>query len=325
MESVRSDQRRSEPGAAGFGQVAAVQPTMARGPRAMGSQVADLADGVVGSLERSKSLDAFAQALGGVFSKVVQPGKVKDLLSGTWMGHAAHPMLTDVTIGSWTSSLFLDLLGGRGSAAADELVGVGLLAAMPTAVTGLSDLADLGTESERALGGAHAAGNLTAVALYGASYLARRAGSRRMGIALSLAGAAVMTGAAFLGGHLTLRKGIGVDHTAFEQPVEDWTPVLADAELVPGEPRLVQAAGNDVMLYRSAGGSILALANRCNHAGGPLNEGAFEEGRVTCPWHASMFNLADGSLARGPATAPQPSYEARVRDNQIEVRSRSRA
>ena len=46
---------------------------------------------------------------------------------------------------------------------------------------------------------------------------------------------------------------------------------------------------------------------------------------MTCPWHASMFNLADGSLARGPATAPQPSYEARVRDNQIEVRSRSRA
>jgi nitrite reductase/ring-hydroxylating ferredoxin subunit len=54
-----------------------------------------------------------------------------------------------------------------------------------------------------------------------------------------------------------------------------------------------------------------------------LHEGSIEGGRVTCPWHASMFNLADGSLVRGPATAPQPSYEVRVQDGKIEVRSRA--
>jgi nitrite reductase/ring-hydroxylating ferredoxin subunit len=233
-------------------------------------------------------------------------------------------MLTDVTIGSWTSALFLDLLGGPVAAGgAETLVGVGLLASLPTALTGLSDLADFGTDQERALGGAHALGNMAAVALYAGSYVARKSGSRLMGVALSLAGAAVMTGAAFLGGHLTLRKGIGVDHTAFEYPVGDWTPVLDNAELSAGHPQLVQAGGNDVMLYRPTGGSILALANRCSHAGGPLNEGSFEDGRVTCPWHASVFNLADGSLARGPATAPQPCYEARVRGGKIEVRSRA--
>jgi nitrite reductase/ring-hydroxylating ferredoxin subunit len=59
------------------------------------------------------------------------------------------------------------------------------------------------------------------------------------------------------------------------------------------------------------------------HAGGPLHEGKVEDGRVTCPWHASTFNLADGSLVRGPATAPQPSYETRVQDGKIEVRSRT--
>ena len=239
------------------------------------------------------------------------------------MGHAAHPMLTDVTVGSWTSALMLDLFGGRAARpGADALVGVGVLAALPTAVTGLSDLADLGTEHERALGAAHAIGNLTAVALYGASYLARRSGSRLTGIALSMAGAAAMTGAAFLGGHLSFRRGIGVDHTAFEYPVEEWTPVLDEAELPEGEPRLVNAGGNEVMLYRQRPDAVCALADHCTHAGGPLHEGSFESGRVTCPWHASIFNLADGSLVRGPATAPQPSYEVRVKDGKIEVRSR---
>jgi nitrite reductase/ring-hydroxylating ferredoxin subunit len=131
-----------------------------------------------------------------------------------------------------------------------------------------------------------------------------------------------MTGAAFLGGHLSFRKGIGVNHTAFEYPVGEWTPVLDDADLAEGEPRLVSAAGNDVLLYRPRPGAICALADHCMHAGGPLHEGTFEDGRVTCPWHASVFNLTDGSLVRGPATAPQPSYEARVRDGKIEVRSR---
>ena len=130
-----------------------------------------------------------------------------------------------------------------------------------------------------------------------------------------------MTAAAFLGGHLSFRRGVGVDHTAFENPVVEWTPALDDGELVDSEPRLVGVAGNDVLLYR-AGGAVLALANRCSHAGGPLNEGSFENGRVTCPWHASVFNLADGSLARGPASAPQPCYQARVREGRIEIRSR---
>jgi nitrite reductase/ring-hydroxylating ferredoxin subunit len=131
-----------------------------------------------------------------------------------------------------------------------------------------------------------------------------------------------MTAAAFLGGHLAFRKGIGVNHTAFEYPVEDWTPVLDDAELGEGEAKLVNAAGNDVMVYRGDG-TLCALADRCMHAGGPLHEGSIEGGRVTCPWHASRFNLADGSLVRGPATAPQPAYEARVREGKIEVRSRT--
>ena len=155
--------------------VSATNHVPGRRARAFGSSGAGLADSAVQALGRSKALDGLGQTLGGAFSRVVRPGIVKDILSGTWMGHAAHPMLTDITIGSWTSALVLDLLGGTaGAPGADVLVGAGVLAALPTAITGLSDLADLGTEHERAIGAAHAVGNVTAVVLYGASYLARR-------------------------------------------------------------------------------------------------------------------------------------------------------
>ena len=41
-------------------------------------------------------------------------GPVKDALSGTWLGHALHPLLTDLPIGTWTSAVLLDWLGGQG-------------------------------------------------------------------------------------------------------------------------------------------------------------------------------------------------------------------
>ncbi len=59
--------------------------------RALGARGADLAEGIVGQIEQSQALDAFAQTVASLVSKVLQPGKLKDLLSGTWMGHPAHP------------------------------------------------------------------------------------------------------------------------------------------------------------------------------------------------------------------------------------------
>jgi nitrite reductase/ring-hydroxylating ferredoxin subunit len=45
-------------------------------------------------------------------------------------------------------------------------------------------------------------------------------------------------------------------------------------------------------------------------------------GLVECPSHGSRFSFQDGSVVQGPATAPQPVFEARVRNGQIEVRRR---
>ena len=64
------------------------------------------------------------------------------------------------------------------------------------------------------------------------------------------------------------------------------------------------------------------LEDRCTHRGGPLSDGELSgDGNcITCPWHGSTFRVATGEVVKGPATRPQPAYEARVVDGAVEVK-----
>ena len=280
-----------------------------------------LGDQASESLERSGFLDRTGKLLTRAFARVVRPGTIKDLLSGTWLGHPVHPILTDIPIGVWTASLAFDVAGGdRSRQSSDSLVGLGILSAIPTAVTGLSELADTVDRKERSLAAAHAVGNVAALLLYSFSYAARRRGRRGAGALLSTSGWVTLLGSGYLGGHLAFRKGLGVDRTRFDHLVGDWTPTIPERELAEAKPTKVSAGGTDVLLYRQ-GGTIYAVSTRCSHRGGPLHKGKVDDLRVTCPWHLSTFDLKDGSIVRGPATAPQPPYEVRVEDGTIEVRT----
>jgi nitrite reductase/ring-hydroxylating ferredoxin subunit/uncharacterized membrane protein len=262
---------------------------------------------------------------GGQIAKVVRgagPGTLKDLVSGTWMGHALHPLLTDVVIGSWTSVTLLDLLGGSGSdQAAERLLAVGIAAYPPTALTGLSDWADGEPvdDAVRRIGLVHAALNSVALGLYVGSLRSRRRGRRRRGVALALAGAGVLGAAGHLGGHLAFRLGVGVDQTAFDRGPEEWTDALPVDELAATKAVFVQVGDTPVMLVRDGDG-VLALHDRCSHRGCSLATGEVEDGAVTCPCHGSRFDLRSGEVLRGPATAPQPVLEARTRAGRVEVR-----
>jgi len=264
-------------------------------------------------------LDPLSEAGGRFVSKLVPPGRRKDLLSGTWLGHAVHPLLTDLPIGFWTSAWILDIVGGKRSApAARKLVGLGILAAVPTAATGASDWGDT-TGGERRVGLVHAAANSAALAAFVASYLHRRKGNRAKGIAWGWVGALLATAGGHLGGHLVTALGVGVDNTAFESGPADWVDVGPAADATEGSPHLVEAEGVPVVVVRD-GSRLLALADRCTHRGGPLHEGSVQDGCISCPWHGSIFRLEDGEVEQGPATAPQPTYEVRERGGRLEVR-----
>jgi nitrite reductase/ring-hydroxylating ferredoxin subunit/uncharacterized membrane protein len=274
------------------------------------------ANQAVGALESLEALDPIAVKLAGAVTKAVPVGATRDALSGTWLGHALHPVLTDVVIGSYTSASLLDLLGGDDDGKATErLIEVGIAASVPTVASGLTDWAMtiFGERRARPVGLAHATANLTASTLYGASLAARRRGERGRGKLLAAAGAMVLAVGGFLGGHLSLTRGVGVNQTAFDEGPGD------AADPGDGKPTSAMAGDTPVLLVRHHG-HLHALHDRCSHRGCPLSGGKVEGESVTCPCHGSRFSLGDGSIERGPATSPQPIFETRERDGRIEVR-----
>ena len=136
-------------------------------------------------------------------------------------------------------------------------------------------------------------------------------------------GYAVSSAAAYLGGHLVFGEQIGVNHAAAQEMPKEFVPVMADTELAEGQMKRVDAGGVPVLLVRCEG-EVCALAHTCSHLGGPLSEGTLDGNVVQCPWHGSRFDVRDGSVVDGPATFPQPRFETRVREGQIEVRSMDR-
>ncbi|TQM58505.1 hemerythrin domain-containing protein [Humibacillus xanthopallidus] len=137
------------------------------------------------------------------------------VLRGEWLGHALHPSLSDLPLGMWTATTALDLFGGTGSRdAARRLVGMGLLAAAPTALSGWAEWRRADRRSQR-VGVAHAALNATAAVLYAGSWSARRRDRHRVGAVLALAGAGAAGAAGYLGGHLTAVRKVSSRHPAF--------------------------------------------------------------------------------------------------------------
>jgi nitrite reductase/ring-hydroxylating ferredoxin subunit len=195
-----------------------------------------------------------------------------------------------------------------------------VLAALPTAISGLADWSDY-FGAERRVGFVHAVGNVAALTCYSLSWVARRNGKRQRGVVLGLAGATLATLSAYLGGHLAWRQGVNIDRHAWDHVSDEWFDVAAEDEVADGKPMAVAAGGDTVLLYRD-GGVLHAISDVCSHAGGPLNEGAFEGGCVKCPWHGSVFRLDDGSVVHGPATGPQPAYDVRMAEGRVSVRRR---
>lgn len=284
-------------------------------------QATELADRIA----ELEPLDSVAEPIASTVRDVLPGGPVKDALSGTWLGHALHPVMQLAPLGTWMSAVILDQIGGEDAeSAADRLIGTGLLASVPTFVSGWSDYADSTMTSApvRRIGIVHALANGTGALLFAGSLAARRSGARGRGKLLALAGMGAVSAGGWLGGHLSYAEGVGVDVTAFEDYPDDWTPVIAEAELTDGEAHCTEVGGVPVMVVRD-GGHVYALANHCSHRGGPLSDGEISDGCVTCPWHGSRFRLSDGSVEQGPAAYPQPVLDVRISGGMVEVRDRA--
>jgi nitrite reductase/ring-hydroxylating ferredoxin subunit len=275
---------------------------------------------VIDTVEGADVLDAPAKPLGKWVRTALAREPLKDAVSGTWLGHAVHPVLTDIVIGTFLSSTLLDVLGGDdGERAQRRLVATGIAAAAPTVLTGVNDWADAepADDGVRRAGLVHALANSTALVLYASSL----AGGRRRGAALRLGGATALLVGGYLGGHLTLTKGVGPAQTVFDPGPDDWTAAADAASLQDGKPERVVVDDTPVLLLRD-GDALFAIHDRCSHRGCSLSEGSVEGDEIVCGCHGSRFDRRDGSVRQGPATSPQPAFEVRVRDQRVEIRRR---
>ena len=279
-------------------------------------------------VESQKWLDKLAEPLQNWLLKLFgQPGepnrKVKDALNGVWLGHALHPVLTDIPIGAWSSTMALDtawLLNENTGVAqgSDISLGLGIVGAVGAAVTGLTDWSDQ-VDTDRRVGFMHGLLNTSILLTNIASLILRLTGRRRTGIYLSTAGYTVSLFSAYLGGELSFGKGIGVNHAAFESGSDDFVAVLPASDLAEGKLTRVDAAGIPAVLLKQ-GNTIYAIGATCTHMGGPLDEGTYQDGTVICPWHGSCFRMSDGAVMNGPATYAEPTFAVRVRNGQVELR-----
>ncbi len=241
---------------------------------------------------------------------------LKDLLSGTWLGHPLHAATTDVPVGALIVSLVLDVLGQPTAAQAALIIAILFMAL--AALSGLSDYTDTdGTARERAT--VHATVMVLTLLVLIVSAILRATGTPTgpLPIGLSVIGLLGLTLGAFIGGDVVYVFGNMVSRHAFRGSGTKWLPLELPSDLggeVP-EGTLVKAKlGINTLVLVRQGDAILALHDQCAHAGGPLSGGTIVGDAVECPWHGSRFRLADGRLRRGPALYDQPAYEVRRTD-----------
>jgi nitrite reductase/ring-hydroxylating ferredoxin subunit/uncharacterized membrane protein len=259
-----------------------------------------------------------------LFGQPGQPNRrLKDILNGTWLGHALHPVFTDIPIGAWSCTMLLDLLSNNGESegiarSADIAMALGILGATAAAVTGVTDWSDL-DGTDRRVGLMHGLLNSGILLANIGSLVFRLTGRRRTGVALSTAGYLASLITAYLGGELSFAKGVGVNHDAWEGGSDEYVAVMNMEDLDEGKLTRVDASGIPAVLLKQ-GPSIYAIGAVCTHLGGPLDEGSCEDGIVTCPWHGSRFHMSDGSVVNGPAVYAEPTFAVRVREGKIELR-----
>lgn len=158
-------------------------------------------------LENSPEVDRISPAVATAAGPFNRP-PLADALRGTWLGHALHPLLTDVPLGCWISALVLDMVPGR-ERASQNLIAAGLAAVPLTALAGLAEWETMNRPEEKRVATVHAVGNTVAAAAFARSWGARRDGRQARGVMWAVIGGGLGMITAYLGGHMSYAQKVG--------------------------------------------------------------------------------------------------------------------
>ena len=85
------------------------------------------------------------------------------------------------------------------------------------------------------------------------------------------------------------------------------TRLVTLAELGDSQVAVVEQTPHGTLAVGISVGKPFAVSNRCRHLFASLGEGhVTEDGCLECPWHASLYDVANGKMVRGPQGAYKP-------------------
>jgi len=87
------------------------------------------------------------------------------------------------------------------------------------------------------------------------------------------------------------------------------------SEIVDNRARIVTVAGERVAVFKY-NGKISAISNVCQHQNGPLGEGKFIDGCITCPWHGYQY-LPETGASPPPFAESVPTFNVRLKGDRI--------
>jgi nitrite reductase/ring-hydroxylating ferredoxin subunit/uncharacterized membrane protein len=251
--------------------------------------------------------------------------------------HPIHPALIPFPFAFlWGAAIFdlLHVVSGRDAftITASHLTVAGLisgvLAAVPGAIDYLYAVPPQSSAKQRAT--KHALGNITALALFLFSWIARSPDGS-MGtvtLVLEVLGGAIMGWSGLLGGELVVRNMISVDHRyadagkwkegTVEGKVSEEVTVASADELQDGHMKLLWVNGERIALAKTADG-YCAFQDRCTHRGASLAGGVLVGDTVHCLWHGSQFNVRTGQVVCGPAREKIKLFQVHVKGKDVRL------
>ncbi len=92
-------------------------------------------------------------------------------------------------------------------------------------------------------------------------------------------------------------------------------------DLVENVPLGAAVAGERVAILRYEGNRVSVVSGVCQHQNGPLAEGRYIKGCLTCPWHGYQYDPANGCSPE-PFTEKIPTFPVRIDQGWVLVGSR---
>ncbi|MET9433055.1 Rieske (2Fe-2S) protein [Streptomyces sp. NPDC006551] len=96
-------------------------------------------------------------------------------------------------------------------------------------------------------------------------------------------------------------------------PQDAGAPLARTADIPVGGGKVLADQG--VVITQPTAGEFKAFSSKCTHQGCAVS--GVGDGVITCPCHQSLFDVSDGSVKGGPATAPLPPTPIKVEGDAI--------